>query len=169
MEKKPPNTISVNIFLRKKPLWSLAFNQPKLTENREALEHAFKEVQETLFNETGVICPKINIQEASDIPADIGQLQINGEWVTLSTDLTPENIVSSVTETLRHNVGKLLSAELVEHYLTNLKQTYPDLIDITLERFSIEDLTLILKARLDEQSSIKNLPGILEELMETGT
>jgi type III secretory pathway component EscV len=70
-----------------------------------------------------------------------------------------------VTVVLRQNMGIFLTDELVQHYLSTLRQIYPALVDATLEQHDVASLTEILRERLNTPASIKDLPSILENLL----
>jgi flagellar biosynthesis component FlhA len=76
-------------------------------------------------------------------------------------------VIFNVAAVIRRNPSVLLSADLVEHYLTTLQATYPILVNAALKRFNVEALTQILRDKLDARASIRNLPGILESLLVT--
>jgi flagellar biosynthesis component FlhA len=198
------------------------FLSPKSTWDRLALAQLSGPVQELLFEELGIICPMIQIQDDEDLPAHAVQLQVNdsrptttrgpgpnGFWLdslpsqpaahdetglpATQTDqateaaIVPEGesvaqhwrergypeldpvayLFYHLADTMRHNAGKLLSTELVRHYLTTLQPTYPALVDAALKQFDLAALTRILRDKLDGRSSIRNLPVILEDLLAT--
>jgi type III secretory pathway component EscV len=79
--------------------------------------------------------------------------------------------------------GRLLGLEDVEYQLARLgyqlvrlekgdhivEGTYPALVDTVLARYTLGDLTRILRAMISEGLSIHNLPSILERLLEYET
>jgi flagellar biosynthesis component FlhA len=170
METITPDTASLTLFLSK-----------TLALDRSRFEPEFVVMQETLFNESGVICPKVEIQDDEDLPDNTFQLQINEHRLDLVHEITrdklwlyttvesPElaHLLSNIGIVLRQNIGELLSAELVQYYLATLRISSPAVVDTALGRFDAETLTLILRKQVESGSSIRNMAGILEELLAT--
>jgi hypothetical protein len=91
-------------------------------------------------------------------------------------------IVSLFADAAAH-AGRLLGLEDVEYQLARLGYqlvrlekgdhivvgTYPALVDTVLARYTLGDLTRILRAMISEGLSIHNLPSILERLLEYET
>jgi flagellar biosynthesis component FlhA len=63
----------------------------------------------------------------------------------------------------------LLSMEDVEGQLAELDSSFPELTRAAAARFSLEDLTRVLRGLLREKISIRNLRGILEQLLRYDT
>jgi type III secretory pathway component EscV len=93
-------------------------------------------------------------------------------------------IVVNVFADAAAHAGRLLGLEDVEYQLARLRYqlvrldnrdhvvvdgTYPALVDTVLARYSLGDLTRILRAMISEGLSIHNLPSILERLLEYDT
>lgn len=70
-----------------------------------------------------------------------------------------------VASELQRRFDELLTADLVDFYLSKLKVLYPVLVDVTRYYFSTEELTLRLRERLRAPSSIRNLPEVLDALL----
>jgi type III secretion protein V len=64
---------------------------------------------------------------------------------------------------------RLLSTDDVEYLLARLKREFPDLVRATLVRFTVEDLTRVLRGLLRERLAIRDLPTILGRLLEYDT
>jgi hypothetical protein len=92
-------------------------------------------------------------------------------------------VVVNVFADASANAGRLLGLEDVEYQLARLRYqlvrldkgdhvvegTYPALVDTVLARYTLGDLTRILRAMISEGLSIHNLPSILERLLEYET
>ncbi len=64
---------------------------------------------------------------------------------------------------------ELLSTELVEHYLDTLESTHPNLVQAVRLLPDLPGLASRLASRLaSEESSIRNLPAVLEEFLAHG-
>jgi hypothetical protein len=92
-------------------------------------------------------------------------------------------IILNVFADAAAHAGRLLGLEDVEYQLARLKYQlvpldkgdhivegrYPALVDTVLARYTLGDLTRILRAMISEGLSIHNLPSILERLLEYET
>ncbi len=67
---------------------------------------------------------------------------------------------------LRLRFDRLLNVEQVKYFIVRLKQDYPVLVNIISFFFTDEALTFHLKEVLKKNNSIKNLPVVLENLLE---
>jgi type III secretory pathway component EscV len=209
METVTTDAPSLTLFLSKSSLL-----------DRATLNQLFTNLQESLFNELGIICPIVSIQDSEEMSQNWFQLQINdrrldptsglkfdeflvnypssktteigvasrpalnplweneasivqgGNEARLKCEQAGYEIVNpvdyiflSVAATVRKNAGLLLSVELVEHFLATLEEFYPDLINAVRTHVDISTLTETLRAKLKRNSSIKNMPPILEDLL----
>lgn len=91
------------------------------------------------------------------------------EEAGLTTWGPEEFIVLTTSAEFRRNADAFLTTMSVEHSMNQLQSAFPALIDTTLERFSIQELTGILRELLDEEFSIRDLRGILESLLAIHT
>jgi type III secretion protein V len=64
---------------------------------------------------------------------------------------------------------RLLSIGEVEDVLAQLDQAFPELLQATLMRFSVEEITRVLRGLIRERVSIRNLRSILEALIQYDT
>jgi tetratricopeptide (TPR) repeat protein len=131
-----------------------------------SLAQQFADLQKRLFHELGVIAPQITIVGSQSTNQIEFQLQINDELLPTDSGPTP---VQFVAAELWRRADQLLTPDLVEYYLTRLRVNLPALVNTIRHYFSIEDLTQKLRYRLSCQSSIKNLPRVLEELISTAS
>jgi tetratricopeptide (TPR) repeat protein len=129
--------------------------------NRAELALKMKDLQKGFFEDFGIIIPQVNIVDSL-----VGfQLQINDEKLPIRlTDREPDQLVS--TE-LFNRADEMLTLEVVEFFLNKLKVNFPALVAVTQHYFSTEELTWQLRQRLSLKSSIKNLPRVLEELLDS--
>jgi type III secretory pathway component EscV len=67
---------------------------------------------------------------------------------------------------LRSHTAELLSPDLVDYYLYWLSEKSSVLVESVRQRFTLEALTAALQSFLLTKGSIKNLSGVLEELLE---
>jgi tetratricopeptide (TPR) repeat protein len=74
-------------------------------------------------------------------------------------------VIFCIAAELRRNADELLTREIVEYFLLRLKTNFPDLINVALDFWGIEELTRRLREQLRIPSSIKNMPVILETLL----
>jgi tetratricopeptide (TPR) repeat protein len=188
--------------------------------DRAQLAQRCLDAQSVLFDELGVLIPRVIINDSESIGQHDFQLQVNDEklptiqglapgelWAFVSfktvQDRFPDGrpsiepnsgqpaaifvetaevrrecethgydtrdplgyVVFCVAAELRRRADQLLTPELVNYYLAKLKKEYPALVEVTRWFFSTEQLTQRLRRQLAVQSSIKNLPKTLEELL----
>lgn len=74
-------------------------------------------------------------------------------------------MVLQLSAEIRKNAGSFLNTEVVKSGLNLLGAAFPDLVEVALRRFEVATLTQILRDLLDEELSIRDLPGILESLL----
>ncbi len=144
--------------LRLPPLCGLKENHFMVNETVERLK-LLKISGETIFN------PANNL-ESSQILNKNTVLKVCKE-ANLDIRTPLEFIILRITAEIRRNANIFLTTELVRYCLIDeLKQTFPILVDCTLDYFEIEELTSILRELLEEELSIRNLREILETLIE---
>jgi flagellar biosynthesis component FlhA len=76
-------------------------------------------------------------------------------------------IAFHVAAAVRKNAALLLDGELVQHYLNRLQATHPVLVRAVHECFDEGTLLELLRQKLQAQASIKNMPAVLDELLES--
>jgi hypothetical protein len=82
----------------------------------------------------------------------------------------PESfIVLAVAAHFRKNAADFLTSETVKYGINQLQTAFPALVDTVLRRYSLQELTCILKDLLKEEFSIRDLHGILETLITNRT
>jgi flagellar biosynthesis component FlhA len=188
--------------------------------DRAQLAQRFLGAQSVLFDELGVLIPRVIINDSESLGQHDFQLQVNDEklptlqglapgelWAFVSfatvQDRFPDGrpsiepnsgqpaailvdteevrrecethdydtrdplgyVIFCVAAELRHRADQLLTPELVDYYLAKLKKEYPALVEVTRWFFSTTQLTQRLRRQLAVQSSIKNLPKTLEEVL----
>jgi type III secretion protein V len=74
-------------------------------------------------------------------------------------------LILCLSSEIRKKAGALLTLDVVEFMMTQLRQTYPALVNAVSTRFQNEDLACILRDLLDEEISVCNLRSILEGLV----
>ncbi len=76
-------------------------------------------------------------------------------------------LTTHLTELLRRNAEKLLTRQDVKHLIDNLKDDYPAIVEeITPDNLPISTIQKILQRLLNESIPIRDLPMILESLIE---
>ena len=76
-------------------------------------------------------------------------------------------LTTHLTELLRRNADKLLTRQDVKHLLENLKEDYPAPIDeVSPETLTVTTLQKVLRNLLEENVPIRDMPMILESLLE---
>jgi type III secretory pathway component EscV/tetratricopeptide (TPR) repeat protein len=79
-------------------------------------------------------------------------------------------LVLRLSAEIRRHAPIFQTLEITQYALDSLRAQFPDLVEAALRRFSVSQICMILKTLLDEEISILDLPGILENLLAlTGT
>jgi flagellar biosynthesis protein FlhA len=79
----------------------------------------------------------------------------------------PTVLTTHLTELLRRNAEKILTRQDVKHLIDNLKEDYPALVEeVTPDNLPISTIQKILQRLLGEGIPIRDLPLILESLIE---
>jgi type III secretory pathway component EscV len=102
--------------------------------------------------------------EASIVRGDDADRQL---WIDNGNDTRSRQgyLVFSVAAQIRRQPASFLSLELIDYYLTRLKDSYPDLVDIAGRMLDPGELHERLRLQLQAGSSIQNLPALLEEIL----
>ena len=116
-----------------------------------------------LFNELGIAIPLIDCQLDASLRGTSAVLLLNGRTVSNLAKLDPEIVGGS----LRSCASDLMVPALTEYYLTKLNARYPTLSKGVRTELNIPGITADLKQRLSKGSSIKNLPEVLEEQLQS--
>lgn len=77
-----------------------------------------------------------------------------------------EHVVLILYGELSRHCFRLVDANEVEYLLAQLEQAFPELVLVTMENCSVEDITRVLRSLVQEGISIRNLRAILERLLQ---
>ena len=155
------DTPSITLFL------SLSF-----ATDRSILDEKLLSIQQQLFDELGIICPRIEVCESGELTEDIFQLQVNGQklppvaGLALGANNLADAVVGAILSSLHELAAELLTVDLTQRYLTLVQLAFPAVVDTVLTQFDVEMLTRILRKQLEVGISVKDLVSILEELLE---
>jgi hypothetical protein len=128
---------------------------------------------EVLMNETpqklrqsGIEATRVARNPASDrmcsvVPAGV-EKQLKGVTVWQPFGF----IVLAIAAECRACAGLLLSAEDVECQLARLEEAFPTLVHAALARYAPAQLTAVLRRLLTEGVSIRNMPALLDRLLQ---
>jgi type III secretory pathway component EscV len=86
------------------------------------------------------------------------------EQAGLTTWLRPGHAILSLSAEVRALAGAFVNGYLVDHFLDRLAAAFPAAVREARRAISPEELARLLRALVDEQLSIRNLPQILETL-----
>jgi hypothetical protein len=78
----------------------------------------------------------------------------------------PEFLILAIYVELSRLTNRLLGVEDVTYQLAKLELACPELLHDVIGRFSIGDITRVLRGLLEERLPIRNLPAILERLVQ---
>jgi type III secretion protein V len=74
-------------------------------------------------------------------------------------------LVLALSAEIRKNAAAFQTHAVTKYILESLLAVFPELIDTTLKRFTIEQLCQVLRSLLDEEISIRDMRSILESLL----
>jgi hypothetical protein len=128
------------------------------------LDELLRKAPAIVFENTGVVVPVAQRIYDENLKPGKGVLNWNGETladVELDAALTPANLAQVIEE----HAAKMLLAVQLEYHLTKLKTLTPALTAAAIGRISMESLLAGLRSRLELRQSIRNLQGVLEEML----
>jgi len=137
----------------------------------EELEHLLDDqtsLQQSLFTSRGVIMPKIVYRQRTDVDDDDVELCLDDRVIGSYAGwmLAYDDRLGLFLSDLETNASALVVPSLVEHYLQGLAESFPDLVRAVREVFTLTALTEQLAKRVDVGGSIRDLRGVLEELLQ---
>ena len=103
----------------------------------------------------------------STIVSDVDAERVSQAGYTSWTP--PELLVLTLIHEIRRLAYRLLDIEYVEYQLAHLQYYFPDLVRAATERYSVEDITRVLRGFLLERLSIRDMQSILERLLQYDT
>ena len=123
---------------------------------------SIERVRTDVFWDRGVILPIVAYERDDKLEAGRVELLIWGRPIPL--DSFEER---SLKQTLNAHCAEFVVPLLIEHYLEQLARSHPDLVFTTEATFGIDELTYLLRARVEAGESIRDFPGALEEMLQT--
>ncbi len=134
----------------------------------EDLRSLFRSLESMLSNDLGLRLPDLVWVPSRDVPEGMIAVKINDRLKppAPAPRLQEPQIVAVVYGELTRSADLLLSVEDVEYLLAQLAQSHPVLVRIVMARFSIGDITRVLRGLLREGISIENPRAILERLLQ---
>ena len=137
----------------------------------EELEHLLDDqvtLQQRLFASRGVILPKITYRQSADVGAEEVELRLDDRVIGhySSWMLDDADIPGLFLGDLEMTASAFVVPTLVEHYLQTLTESYPDLVRSAREAFTANALTEQFARRVEVGASIRDVRGVLEELLQ---
>lgn len=130
-----------------------------------ALADAIALMRDTLFHELGLLLPEVTLRTQASLPAGRAELRI-GEAAPQSLAGEPTGVlVDQLAAALRACADRFQTPACTQHMLDGLQPAFAELVERTVERFSIGRLTQILRHLLADQVSVRDLPGLLNALL----
>lgn len=79
-------------------------------------------------------------------------------------------MILALSAEIRRSAASFQTFAVTRHAINNLQAAFPDLVDTTLSRFTLEQISQLMRNLLDEGISVRDLRGIFENLLAiTGT
>ena len=117
-----------------------------------------------LFASTGVIVPVPTQLTDNSLASNTAVIEFNGkvlDKITLVPGINPVGIIG----VLEQNAAELLVPVSVDFLLVKLRTRLPALVNTALASSTKKKISTTLRSRLKKGESIKNLEGILEEML----
>jgi type III secretory pathway component EscV len=133
---------------------------------RAKLEEALGQVNAILFNRVGIIAPRIEVQAADGSEQPPAVLDLDGR-VLGAVDLS--DAANSAATLLLKDAAQLVVPGLVEYYLCKLQTRMPALISAVRAQFPLPDLVEALRTQVGRGKSIRDLSGVLNEMLFVST
>ena len=129
-------------------------------DHRWWLDLQLGEVQQSLFQETGVIIPTPVIENDSSLDGEApSPLAIGDEPMPTPT----EDPAPTVHARLRSEIWRFVSEDLVLHYLSLIEETRPVLVHTARKLLGTTKIREEMVARLRKGDSVKNMATLLDE------
>lgn len=129
-----------------------------------SLDEFVRKIPAELFESLGVIAPVPARLPDDTLAPSTAILELNGRVlgeITLVPGVNPVQIIGL----LEQNAAELVVPEVVDFLLVKLRSRLPALVDTALASSTTQDISTTLRSRVQKGESIKNLPGILEEML----
>ncbi len=119
-------------------------------------------VQQSLFQETGVVIPKHEIESDPSLAGDDPPVLMIGDqpMPTPTEDPTPTPYAR-----LRSEIWRFISDDLVRHYLTLIEETRPVLIQTARALLGPEKIRAAMVERVKKGESVRHMATLLDELL----
>ena len=79
-------------------------------------------------------------------------------------------MILALSAEIRRNAASFQTFAVTQHAVNNLRTAFPVLVDTTLSRYTLEQISQLMRNLLDEGISVRDLRGIFENLLAiTGT
>lgn len=138
-----------------------------LAENEFWVFYPASQIENPFLNHTWQFRPSIEPNTGEEAAIVTGGQAEQQTWRENGYDIRTCQgyVIFSTAAQVRSHKADFVNSRLVRFYLSRLQENYPALIETVREVISETDLIKELKSRLAEYESIKNLPGILEDLL----
>lgn len=130
----------------------------------ETLDGTMPSLQKPIFQELGLIMPLVRREPDNRLGKGELELDLNGRVIA---KIPVADAYGAIGEAVKAHAAELMTAELVEYYLTKLSSTSPRLVAEARQRVGAAAILSFLQGKLREQKSIRGLAGLLEELLGT--
>jgi tetratricopeptide (TPR) repeat protein len=136
--------------------------------NAATYEEAAKAARQGLFDDTGVVLPRIKVSTDGAIPLCGWRLVAGSASDAREVERTgsPGFEGRELADALRPAVPSMLSRQLLDHYLAGIAAQRPVLVAAARTVLGNAGMGTALAERLRRGRSIRNLPVVLEELMK---
>lgn len=132
--------------------------------NSANLDDFFIQLRSDLFASVGVIAPVPTQVPDDTLATNNAVFEFNGK-VLDTVILEPGMQAFEILGVLEQNAAEFLVPDLVDFLLIKLRSRLPALVDTALASSTKQIISTRLRSRLQNGKSIKNLAGILEEIL----
>jgi hypothetical protein len=129
-----------------------------------SLDEFVNKIPAELFASVGVIAPVPARFPDNNLAPNTAILELNDrvlDTISLMPGINPAGIIGL----LEQNAAEWVVPEVVDFLLIKLSSRLPALVDTALASFTTHNIGITLRSRLKNGESIKNLAGILEEML----
>ena len=130
----------------------------------ESLDGFFHQASLSLFQDHGILAPVPELISDDTLAPGSVVVELNGRslgTIQLVAGVNPVGVIGL----LEQNAGELVVPAFVEFFLVKLQSRFPVLVETVRKRLSIGKLCDALRSRVERGESIKNLPGVLEDIL----
>lgn len=124
-------------------------------------------LEQRLFDQLGIISPKLVLTLHEEVEALTMKLNDNLLVLSVADEASTSLLTETIYNILVQHASQLLDSNDVEYHLAQLHPTYPVLVQATLMRFTLGEITRVLRNEVRKAVSILDIRFHLERMLDS--